>query len=92
MVIQAPLPSPDLYNQIYDLFVLFDPDFFLSRYVMFSILLSIFIYTAAGLFFAWVECSHVSMPFVITGSKKVSSYISQYPTRTIAQSTYTLHP
>ena len=41
---------------------------FLSRYVMFSILLSIFVCAAISLFFAWLESAHVSAPYVIAGS------------------------
>ena len=40
---------------------------FLSRYVMFNILLSIFVCTAASLF-SWVVSAHVSAPYVIDGS------------------------
>ena len=45
--------------------------FFMSRYVMFNILLSIFVCAAASLFFAWVVSAHVSTPYVIAGSMHV---------------------
>ena len=41
---------------------------FLSRYVMFNLLRSIFVCVAASLFFAWVVIVHVSMPYIIAGS------------------------
>ena len=41
---------------------------FLHEYVMFSILLSISVSAAAGLFFVWVVSAHVSMLYVIGGS------------------------
>ena len=41
---------------------------FLSRYVMFNILLSIFVSAAARLFFAWVVSEHVSAPCIVAGS------------------------
>ena len=40
---------------------------FLSRNVMFSILLTIFVYAAASLFFAWLVSVHVSAAYVIAG-------------------------
>ena len=40
----------------------------MSRYVMFSILVSIFVSAAANLFFAWVVSAHVSAPYVIAGT------------------------
>ena len=36
---------------------------FLSRYVMFNILISIFVCAAASLVFAWVVSAHVSAPY-----------------------------
>ena len=41
---------------------------FLSQYVMFNILLSIFICAAARLFFPWVVSAHGSASYVIAGS------------------------
>ena len=41
---------------------------FLSRYVMFSILLSIFVCAAATLFFAWMVSAHVSALYLTAGS------------------------
>ena len=43
---------------------------FLSRYVMFHILLSIFVCAAASLFFAGVVSAHVSAPYVIAESTR----------------------
>ena len=40
---------------------------FLSWYMMFSILLSIFVCAAANLFFAWAMGANVSAPCVIAG-------------------------
>ena len=40
----------------------------MTRYVMFSILLSIFVCAAASLFFAWLVSAHVSALYVIAGS------------------------
>ena len=45
---------------------------FLSGYVMFNILLSIFICAAASLFFALVVSVHVSAPYASAGSKHES--------------------
>ena len=70
----VPCPGPvlpsDLFNQVCDLCLFSYPDvyYFLSRYVMFNILLSIFVCAAANLFFAWVVSAHVSAPYVIAGS------------------------
>ena len=41
---------------------------FLSQYVMFNILLSIFVCAAASVFFTWLVSAHVSAPYVIAGS------------------------
>ena len=41
---------------------------FLSRNVIFNILLSIFVCAAASLFFAWLVSAHVFAPYVIAGS------------------------
>ena len=41
---------------------------YLSRYVMFNILLFIFVCAAATLFFAWLVSARVSVPYVISGS------------------------
>ena len=38
---------------------------------MFNILLSICVYAAASLFFAWVVSAHVSAPYVIAGNTRV---------------------
>ena len=40
---------------------------FLSCYVMFNILLSIFVDAAASLFYAWLVSVHVSTPYLIAG-------------------------
>ena len=40
---------------------------FLSRYMMFNVLLSIYVYAAASLFFAWVVNAHVSVSYAIAG-------------------------
>ena len=36
--------------------------------MIFNILLSIFVCAAASLFFVWVVCAHVSVPYVIVGN------------------------
>ena len=65
----GPLPSSDLFNHVCDLGLFSYPYVcFLSRYVMFSILFSIFVYGAASLFFASVVSAHVSTPYAIAGS------------------------
>ena len=55
----GPLPSSDLFNHMC-VFSLSQMLVFLSLYVIFNILLSIFICAAASLFFAWVASAHVS--------------------------------
>ena len=65
----GPLPSSDLFSHVCDLGLFSYPDVcFLSPYVMFNILLSIFVCAAASLFFALVVSAHVSAPYVIVGS------------------------
>ena len=60
------LKSSDLFNHVCDLCLFSYPHFFfLSRYAMFNILLSIFVCVAARLFFAWMVSAHVSAPYVI---------------------------
>ena len=44
---------------------------FVSGYVMFDTLLSIFVYAAARLFFAWLVSVHVPYVYVIAGSTHV---------------------
>ena len=49
----GPLPFSELFNHIYDLCLFSYPDVcFLSQYVRFSIILSLFVCAAASLFFA----------------------------------------
>ena len=65
----GPLPSSDLFNHVCNLvFSLTQMFVFLSRYVMFNTLLSIFVCAAASLFFAQVVSVHVSAPYVIAVS------------------------
>ena len=45
---------------------------FISRYVMFNILLFIFVCATTSLFFAWVVSAHVSAPYVIAGNMHTS--------------------
>ena len=62
----GPLSSSDLFNHVCDLGLFSYSDvFFLSRNVMFNILLSIFVSADAILFFASVVSAHVSAPYVI---------------------------
>ena len=69
ILLTCPFPSSDLFNHICDLGLFSYPDgFFLSLYVMFNILLSIFVCAAASLFFAWVVSAHVSAPYDNAGS------------------------
>ena len=64
-----PLPSSDLFNHVCDLYFFLTQMFvFLSRSVMFSILLSIFVCAAASLFFDWLVSVYVSAPNVIPGN------------------------
>ena len=63
------LLASDLFNHVCDLCLSSYPDFFfLSRYVTFKILLSIFVCVAASLFFAWLVSVCASTPYVIAGS------------------------
>ena len=64
----GPLSSSGFFNHVCDLCLFSYPDFVLSLYVMFNILLSIFVCAAASLFFAWVVSAHVSVQYVIGGS------------------------
>ena len=58
-----------LLTQIYDLCLFSYPDVcFMSRYVLFSILLSIFVGAVASLFFARMVRAHVLAPYIIAGS------------------------
>ena len=63
---QGLLPSSDLFNHVCD-FSLTQMFVFVSRYVMFNTLLSIFVCATASLF-AWVVSAHVSAPYFIAGS------------------------
>ena len=61
----------DLFNHVCDLgfFSLTQMFVFLSGYVMFNIIFSIFVCAAASLFFACVVSAHVSAPYAIAGSR-----------------------
>ena len=62
----GPLPFSDLSNHVCDLgFSLTQVFVFLSRYVMFNILLSICVCAANSLFFAWVVSTHVAILFLL---------------------------
>ena len=61
----VPLPFSDLFNHVCDRGLFSYPDVcFLSRYVMFNILLSIFVCVAASLFLDWMVSAQVSEPCV----------------------------
>ena len=65
----GPLPASGLVTSVCDLvFSLSQMFVFLSRYKIFNVILSIFVFAAANLFFAWVVSAHVSAPYAITGS------------------------
>ena len=70
--VPCPRPLPRLLNSsitsVNFIFSLTQMFVFLSRYVMFNILLSMFVSVAASLFFAWVVSAHVSALYVIAGS------------------------
>ena len=51
---------------------------FLSRYVIFNILLSIFVCAAASLFFVWLVSVHVFAPYIIAfniGTGMIQCYV-----------------
>ena len=80
----GPRPSSHLFNHVCDLCLFSYSCVFLSRYVIFNILLSIFVCAAASLFFAWVVNAHVSRRMslleVRMSCRFVSSSMSQcYP-------------
>ena len=64
------VPSSDLFSHVCDLCLFnFTQMFvFLSRYVIYNKLLSVFVWAAASLVFGWVVNAHVSAPYVIAGS------------------------